>query len=709
MTEQELLQVRGLVEAIQNDARLTGEQWQSLAYWGRGVGVSLRRFGHYEELLRISKGRVDFHLYIKLPDNLTVFNGLIERLPGLVQSLRADYPTIEITYETEPARKPNSQERRKSMAMAHFFIPLDHTEMLRDVYYAVHEMANGIPKGDEVSVRTAKTTSSAVTTGANVSDQKHTNARGLRLSVEKCRHLLVMLQQKGADLVGDGIRRPSGRRERSDLKLCRIGDVEISLKLSGSRPGLCVRIDDEAESGRKDEFRSVFGLLADQTSHDIPLKPNVMDGSDFSDAWVSELKTAYSDVLNRLTAPVLIDGSNTCFLSRKFDWRRMQFLPPAGCVDEIRALEGSLLFAMSHGSHELFHTNVWAWLVENHREFARIFFEDIDEDAIVSVRREQGNRDLTIWVRSAGHEKAYVVENKFKSVPRKEQLDEYRTALGDRFAKGLIVTLDALPEGFEVEGWSGKLQSEIVDAINGFLASSSYVNDPQMNLIGDYAKITSQLSTLFSLYRGEMGQRWALALNHSEWDECADGDLESIRMSDIFKKMNAADLETYIKSRPEWGDLERRLRLLGGFLPLRIRTDFLHKLPVLNCDIVKLDPDGMETSIGIILQGASFGRSAWSTSELWNDMKKDGPKAIYEVLRGKWFDDVSFMRPGIVLKRPGARKAYKQYDTSRYSFTYQDVGIESDSFDYLARMIFDNIGRAMDLIERGEVNGYINL
>ena len=88
-------------------------------------------------------------------------------------------------------------------------------------------------------------------------------------------------------------------------------------------------------------------------------------------------------------------------------------------------------------------------------------------------------------------------------------------------------------------------------------------------------------------------------------------------------------------------------------------------------------------------------------------MKKDGPKAIYEGLRGKWFDDVSFMRPGIVLKRPGARKAYKQYDTSRYSFTYQDVGIESDSFDYLARMIFDNIGRAMDLIERGEVNGYI--
>lgn len=150
MTEQELRLISGLVEAIKEDTRLKDEQWQSLTYWDRGVGASLRRFRHYGELLRISRGRIDFHLYIGLSDNLAVFKDLIKRLPGLAQSLRTDYQTIEITYETEPARNPDSQKLKKSMAMAHFYIPLECTEMLKDVYAKVYDMSKDIAKGKEV-------------------------------------------------------------------------------------------------------------------------------------------------------------------------------------------------------------------------------------------------------------------------------------------------------------------------------------------------------------------------------------------------------------------------------------------------------------------------------------------------------------------------------------------------------------------------------
>lgn len=149
MTEQELLQVRGLVEAIRNDARLTGEQWQSLTYRGERP-VSLRRFKYYDENLRISGEKIDFYLYIGLSDDLAVFQGLVERLPGLAQDLRTRYPTIKITYKTEPARYPETQVLKGSMTLAHFYIPLGCTEMLKDAYVKVYEMSRNIAKGAEV-------------------------------------------------------------------------------------------------------------------------------------------------------------------------------------------------------------------------------------------------------------------------------------------------------------------------------------------------------------------------------------------------------------------------------------------------------------------------------------------------------------------------------------------------------------------------------
>lgn len=513
--------------------------------------------------------------------------------------------------------------------------------------------------------------------------------------------LLVLLQRAGAELVGVGVKKPSGKNPKNEIKLCRIGDVVFSVRCSGNDACLSVKIDDNASVERKALFRGIVGLESNDLVAVKKLESEVLADSDFTDAWIAELKDVYTQLLTKLTRK-----QEPRFLYKKLDWRKSQFSTPDGCVEQIQNLERSLLFAMSYGSHELFHTNVWAWLVKRHKEFARVFFDDINIDAITSVRREQGNRDLTIWVGSAGCEKAYVVENKFKSVPRKDQLDGYRAALGDKFAKGLIVTLDSLPEGFESQGWGWKSQLDVVNAISDCLGEGTDDSDPEMELLRDYAMITSHMSDLFSLYKEAIGSRWALALNHNEWDERVDGDLEMIRMADIFKKINAAEFESYLKNRDEWCELSARVSAIGCFLPLRVGTDFLHKLPVLNCDIVKQDSDGKETFVGVILQGPSFGRSAWSTADRWNEDKGDRSKGIYEKLNGGWFDDVEFLRPGLALRKSGSQKAYKRYDTRDYSFTYQDVGIESDDFEYLAQLIFTNVSRAIDLIEEGKMNDF---
>ena len=114
-----------------------------------------------------------------------------------------------------------------------------------------------------------------------------------------------------------------------------------------------------------------------------------------------------------------------------------QFVAPEECAQDIKELGASLIFAMSHGSHELFHSNIWAWLINKDQAFVKVFFPDV-KGRFLRVKREEGNRDLTIWMENAdGKEKAYVIENKFKSFPRKGQLLDYREGLNDKFAEGL--------------------------------------------------------------------------------------------------------------------------------------------------------------------------------------------------------------------------------------------------------------------------------
>lgn len=40
-------------------------------------------------------------------------------------------------------------------------------------------------------------------------------------------------------------------------------------------------------------------------------------------------------------------------------------------------LSKSLLYQMSLGSKELYHSNVWAWLIENDTSFIKVFFQGL--------------------------------------------------------------------------------------------------------------------------------------------------------------------------------------------------------------------------------------------------------------------------------------------------------------------------------------------
>jgi hypothetical protein len=65
----------------------------------------------------------------------------------------------------------------------------------------------------------------------------------------------------------------------------------------------------------------------------------------------------------------------------------------------VESLKKSPIFAMSLGSKELFHSNFWAWLIEQDSRFVTVFFPDLDPSKVICVQREEGNRDITVWAK----------------------------------------------------------------------------------------------------------------------------------------------------------------------------------------------------------------------------------------------------------------------------------------------------------------------
>lgn len=400
----------------------------------------------------------------------------------------------------------------------------------------------------------------------------------------------------------------------------------------------------------------------------------------------------------------------------RLDPSARQFEIPEGSALMIKKLKESLVFAMSHGSHELFHSNIWAWLIERNPRFVKVFFPNVI-GKFRCVRREQKNRDLTIWMDVDGLEYAYVVENKFKSFPREDQLKKYQNDLDDKFKEGLLVTLNTVPKGFNLGAWKACTQSDVCKNIDRMIGEGifSEIGKRQeeisrvrrdRELVEDYVDMTKKMAKILAIYERKLGDRWALSLCRDRGEDENDSDLEDVKLGDIFRKINAAKMCYYLESCKKVQDIRKRIEDFNGMgLRLEITHDFLHKLPVLNCDVVKrYDESDFEKklSLGVMIQGTSFARSVCS----FDKTKFSDAKTLYKALKGEvgWFDDPDFLLPGL---RLGSRKKkFKQYVTDKYTVAYQDIGLVKDSFKWIGDKVIEQMELILKLLEHSQLDGF---
>lgn len=89
--------------------------------------------------------------------------------------------------------------------------------------------------------------------------------------------------------------------------------------------------------------------------------------------------------------------------------------------EAVQFLKDSLLYQMSLGSKELFHSNVWWWLIENDKNFIKVFIPNFDPSIYkngeyIWPKREEKHRDILIYLEDCNGNKYHIViENKIKT------------------------------------------------------------------------------------------------------------------------------------------------------------------------------------------------------------------------------------------------------------------------------------------------------
>jgi hypothetical protein len=187
---------------------------------------------------------------------------------------------------------------------------------------------------------------------------------------------------------------------------------------------------------------------------------------------------------------------------------------------EIKTVLGELrilpMFKMSLGSKELFHSNFldFLWSIESRRErFIRLINillrdssqKQLDQNIDYVLSREKENFDICLYHQKGKGKIFYdlIIENKVKSIPRKDQLEEYENKVNNKGeARLVLLTLvDYFPCKNEIQNWCivsyEKLAHSIEETYKGVDASLQIYIDDYCSFVRKLHKLQLQIVNSF--------------------------------------------------------------------------------------------------------------------------------------------------------------------------------------------------------------------
>ena len=293
-------------------------------------------------------------------------------------------------------------------------------------------------------------------------------------------------------------------------------------------------------------------------------------------------------------------------------------------------IEKTLNYQLSLSNLELYHSNLFAVVLEksefiNHKFFSDVI--DIDKKYTdLKVYREKNSIDLTIEVVDED-KKTHVIfiENKVKSLPDENQLIRYSEK--DSNAKGILLSL--VKPGFELpDSWFRRSYGELIEYYNDLLEK---VDETFRLFLIDYIEYMKNVEVFIE--KISYGKSYFL-------EESNNKVLDGMRLRSVIEKIHYANLQNKIS---DLGYKTYSGRIRGGH-------HFGIDLPI----------EGTTSSFDIQIQGNQYRHKVNFSLE---DKEKLGElERICDIIKEKTCLYHFNLEDNPILKKSASKKKWKMYD-----------------------------------------------
>ena len=360
--------------------------------------------------------------------------------------------------------------------------------------------------------------------------------------------------------------------------------------------------------------------------------------------------------------------------------------------NESMDLKGALIYRMSNGSHELFHSNVIAWMLERDHNFAGVLFPELKGQPY-QVFREKKHMDIVLETDSG----AYVIENKFKSLPGAYQLERYQSAYDNekpvkKFVEGVILGVHDVLGDERPPKWHYVDYKDISSYIDSSADNAPCADARSFEHLAviQYGWLIKQLKEHLEREINWHGDRMPMPNEFAS--------LEGIQLRDLCKKIQTAVFARRLSKQIDEGSIDQDA-LRYGFR-FKITTSFLRGDAILEvrffkdsrreADQRKDDNWDADCTIGLEIHADKY---------MWF-IKCDEDKVSAEDVIGLLWDEKWFTKDSNRRTVSGRRQKEGLYSFGKeFKYQYLPLVNETDfSFDSLLNKIQTNLSQAKALL-----------
>ena len=214
---------------------------------------------------------------------------------------------------------------------------------------------------------------------------------------------------------------------------------------------------------------------------------------------------------------------------------------------EIEDLQKNLVFHLSLNSKELYHSNLLNSIATKYPNLFNKVLENLKVDFKISEeqmpKREHNNLDFCVLNKKG--EIVFALENKFKSIPYKEQLDKYNGTIRDKDDQPVPRVLLTLSTNFPDKkaikqlNWKIVTYKKYIKALQSALKDENLNNELKKNQNRKEWEFDKQLYIRYCNWVSTIAKYINVKLNSQDkkWRDMFDSDLAEIRMNDIWQKV----------------------------------------------------------------------------------------------------------------------------------------------------------------------------